>query len=77
MIEQARNIQESEAREKLILIYLASVGAARITDLRKLFRWDNPQLINTLNSLERSSQITGGLKAAEQTGEWIAVPEVF
>ena len=77
LIEQARNIQESEAREKLILIYLASVGAAHITDLRKLFRWNKPLLLNTINTLESSNQITGGLKAAEQTGEWIAVPEVI
>jgi hypothetical protein len=77
LIEQARNIQESEAREKLVLVYLASVGAARLADLRKLFRWDNPQLLNTIDSLERSSQITGGLKVAEQTGEWIAIPEVL
>jgi hypothetical protein len=77
LIEQARNIQESEAREKLILVYLASVGAARIADLRKLFRWHSTQLLNTIDALERSGQIKGGLKDAEQTGEWIAIPEVL
>ena len=77
LLEQARPIRESEAQQKLILVYLASVGAARMADLKKLFRWQTTSLRNTIDSLEKSSRITGGLKVAEQPGEWIAIPEVL
>ena len=77
LLEQARPIRESEAQQKLILVYLASVGAARMADLKKLFRWQTTSLRNTIDSLEKSRRITGGLKVAEQPGEWIVIPEVL
>jgi hypothetical protein len=77
LIEQARHIQESEARQKLILVYLASVGAARIADLSKLFRWHSTQLLNTIDALVETGRVIRGLHDAEQSGEWIAIPEVL
>ena len=77
LIEQARNIQESEARKKLILVYLASVGAARIADLSKLFRWHSTQLLNTIDALVETGRVIRELHDAEQIGEWIAIPEVL
>jgi uncharacterized protein YcaQ len=77
LISQARNIQESEARRELLRLYLASVGAARVADLSKLFRWQSFQLLSTLDELEKSRWLKSGLSVAGETGDWIAIPEVL
>jgi hypothetical protein len=77
LIEQARFIQESQSRQKLVQLYLASVGAARYTDVSKLFRWPSNQVLSTINKLQNSNWLATGLKVAEQPGDWIAIPEML
>jgi len=74
--EQARQISESQARAKLLELYFASVGAAQLRDVTKLFGWSTEianRVINKLveqNSLARTDH-------PKQAGEWIVIPEVL
>lgn len=77
LIELARYIQENDARQKLIHTYLTSVGAARLADIRKLFQWPAHSVNKAIKSLQETNQIAVGLKLAQQTGEWIAIPDVL
>ncbi len=52
----ARPITRTAARQKLVATYLASVGAASASDVRKLFRWKPADVDKTLGGL-----VEGGL----------------
>ena len=54
IVEQARFIQESGAREKLVERYFQSVGAAQIRDVMKLFSWRKTLAEATVESLVQS-----------------------
>ena len=77
LIKQARNIQETEARNKLANLYLLSVGAIRTSDLVKLFRWSPGQVEAAIHTLVDSGSAIRGLEGSKQPGEWIAIPEVL
>jgi len=77
LIEQARHIQEDEARQKLVKLYLLSIGATRLSDLGKLFRWTSSQVLDTLSTLIDEGKVARGLEFPNQPGEWIAIPEVL
>jgi len=49
--EKARFIQENHARKKLIKLYFASVGAAQLGDVIKLFGWRRPVVERALMDL--------------------------
>jgi hypothetical protein len=75
LAEQARQIGEAEARQKLVELYFASVGAAQLRDVSKLFGWA-PELVR--RTVERLVQ-KGELVEAEhpqKPGAWIALPEL-
>jgi hypothetical protein len=75
--EKARQIGEAEARQKLVSLYLASVGAAQVRELNKLFGW-SPELTNrTVAWLVQKGVLMDGLEHPQASGEWIAVPEVI
>lgn len=77
LLEKARLIQETEARQKLVQLYLRSVGAAPLRDLVKLFRWPGPQVEDTLDKLVESGAVKRGLQLKDQPDEWIALPELL
>jgi hypothetical protein len=73
--EQARFINESEARTKLLELYFLSVGAAQARDVNKLFGWGSELTNRTVARMVESER----LKAAEypgKNGEWFAVTEL-
>lgn len=75
LLEQARPIGEAQARQKLIGLYLQSVGAARRHDLVKLFGWP-PELVR--RGVDKLLQ-TGILIEAthpKEAGEWLILPEL-
>lgn len=55
--EQARAIRRSEAREKLMSLAFASVGAAVEGELRKLFQWKPREIKRTLSALEEAGAV--------------------
>jgi len=75
--EQARAIKESEARLKLIMLYLQSVGAAAHRDLPKLFRWKMQHIDHALNQLEHTQAIQLNLELQDSEEVWIALSELL
>jgi len=73
--EQAHHIGESQARQKLVELYLRSLGAARPADLGKLFGWRPAEVSRTLDQLARSGVLRRGLEVENQPGEWIALAQ--
>jgi hypothetical protein len=75
LADQARPIGEAEARQKLVELYFASVGAAQIRDVTRLFGW-LPELVK--RTLERLVQ-AGNLAEAghpQKPGVWLVLPEL-
>jgi hypothetical protein len=70
--QQARAISESQARTKLLELYFASVGAAQLRDVTKLFGWTKEILERTVNKLVEKDVI---VKVAhpKHEGEWLAL----
>lgn len=68
--EQARFIQEGQARHKLAELYFESVGAARAEDLIRLFGWPRPQTERTLKALIEAERLRGPARLAGEAGEW-------
>jgi hypothetical protein len=75
LVEQARSISEMDARRKLVMLYLGSVGAAQVRDLHRLFGW-LPELISrTLDTfLEKRQVVTAA--HPEKPGEWLTLPDL-
>ncbi len=69
---QARPISEAQARAKLAELYFASVGAAQLRDVTKLFGWSKEIAERTISRL-----ISRGLLAKtshpKHEGEWLAL----
>jgi hypothetical protein len=74
--EQARMITESQARTKLLDLYFASVGAAQLRDITKLFGWPNEIANRTINKLVEQN-ILAKTDHPKQAGEWVAIPKVL
>ena len=74
--EQAHSISERQAYDALALHYLRSVGAARASDLVKLFGWRLPTVEASLVRLEQAGQVRRGFCLSDQRGEYTLVPEL-
>jgi hypothetical protein len=74
--EQARFIQERQARRRLASLYFKSVGAAQTRDLTRLFGWTSAEAAHILDQLASAGEICSGLQLETQPGEWFAVPEL-
>jgi hypothetical protein len=74
--EQARAISESQARAKIFELYFASVGAAQLRDVTKLFGWSNEIANRTINKLVEQN-VLAKTDHPKQTGEWVAIPKVL
>ena len=68
---KARLISESEARHKLIELYLSSVGAARSRDIQRLFRWSMELISRTIEWMRKENQIIPIINT-QQREEWHA-----
>ncbi len=77
LLKEARLIQEAEAREELVRLYLLSVGAATHRDVVKLFRWTSPQVDDALDSLVASALVRRGLQIKDQSDEYFGLPELL
>jgi len=73
--KQARAIGESQARTKLLELYLASVGAAQLRDVTKLFGWTKDFTERTVNKLVEKGELTK-VNHPKREGEWLALKKV-
>lgn len=73
--EEARSISESAARMKLLELYYASVGAARLRDVIKLFGWPKEIAGRAVSKLVEKGEL---VKASHPNynGDWQAVASV-
>ena len=74
--EKARPIGEAEARRKLVEIYLASVGAAQLREIVKLFGWPPELTQRTVMWLVQNKLLKDDLSHPQASGEWLALPEL-
>jgi len=71
--QKAQQISEAEARQKLLELYFAAVGAAQLRDVLRLFGWSSELSQRALTRLVNGGQLTGGLTWPNQPGEWFAL----
>ncbi len=74
--EEARAISELQARAKILELYFASVGAAQLRDVTKLFGWSNEIANRTINKLVEQN-ILVKTDHPKQAGEWIAILNIL
>jgi hypothetical protein len=74
---KARPVGEAEARRKLVELYLASVGAAQIRDVVRLFGWPLELTQRTVNGLVKNGLVRNDPSHPQMIGEWIALPELI
>jgi hypothetical protein len=74
--EKARSIGEAEARQKLVELYFASVGAAQVRDVTRLFGWSPELAKRTVARLVQNDFVRDGVSHPQMAGEWVALPEV-
>ena len=75
--EKARLIGEAEARQKLMGLYLTSVGATQIREMIKLFGWLPELTQRTAARLVQNDLLRDGLSHPQMSGEWLALPELI
>ncbi len=73
LLEQARAISESEARLNLVTNYLQSVGAAQLSAISRLFKWQPNLTRRTIEELKENGLLAISLPLTDQPGEWIVL----
>lgn len=73
--EQAHSISESAARTKLAQRYFASVGAAQVRDVTKLFGWTKDLAERVIKKLIEQEELIN-VRHPNQEGEWLALPRL-
>ena len=74
--ENARPIGEADARRKLVELYLASVGAAQVRDVVRLFGWTPELAQRTIARLVQKGFVEDGLSNPQMPGEWLGLKEL-
>ncbi len=72
--EQARPIKRGQARQKLLSLTFASLGAATATEVRKVFQWPRKDLDRALKALVENETLRAGCQVEGQSGEYYARP---
>jgi hypothetical protein len=57
VIERAKDIKTQEARSRLLRLYINSVGVLTLKDVRKLFGWQEKEIIRTFSHLEDTREV--------------------
>jgi hypothetical protein len=74
---QARLINEKSARMKIIETYLRSVGAAQISDIRKIFQWNKKDTENALKSLIQREESIIEINLPNESSQFFLHPASF
>jgi hypothetical protein len=76
LIQQAREISESNARQLLISTYLKSVGACPIDFPQRLFKWIPMETQKTIDKLIEDGDLKKTRLSDNNTIVWLACPEL-
>lgn len=77
LLDAARFIGELDARQKILELYIRSIGATQTRDLIKLFGWKPADIEQTVERLAERTIIRNHQKLDGQTGEWMVLNELF
>jgi len=75
--DQAHEISENRAREKLLEIYLRSVGAATVSQASRLFGWRPADVERCVGELVRTGATIPHVTIENQPGEWLASSQML
>jgi hypothetical protein len=73
IMEKARFISELDARQKLSELYFESVGAAKLSDVMKLFGWKKSDAKIAVRSLVENGIVIPDLEMESENGLWFAL----
>jgi hypothetical protein len=76
IIDQARFIDERQAYRYLTEKYFYSTGAAKMSDLIKLFGWSPDETRYAIDHLVHSEILCRNIRIENQPGEWIVLREL-
>ena len=74
--DQAHEIRENEARQKLAEAYLLSLGAAQMRDVSKLFGWGPVEAERAVNALAHTGWLEKDCQVEGRPGGWLALAEL-
>jgi hypothetical protein len=77
LVERSHPITEHNARYKLVMQYLLSLGAARERDVNRLFGWGPEVTQRTINNLIRDGTIMGNCSLQGTIDNWLAIPQLI
>ncbi len=75
LLEQARPIGEADARQKLVELFLRSVGAAQVRDLVRLFGWPVDLIKRTMEKLLQMGKLVEA-EHPQKPGVWLVLPNL-
>jgi hypothetical protein len=75
--EQARTITRTLARQKLVMLFFDSVGAATASDVRRLFQWKPKEVNRTLDALVETGQLRAGYTLEGRAEEHFVVAQLL
>jgi hypothetical protein len=73
--ERARHIGEGEARLNLVELYFQSLGAARESDVSKIFGWRKELVNRTVGRLVEKGKLIQ-TEHPDDKGEWFSLPDL-
>jgi hypothetical protein len=76
LAERAGKLSRAQARQHLASLYFASVGAATVKDLHRLFRWTLEETRKTCEQLVSQRIVVRLDRVGDEAGEWLAVAEL-
>lgn len=74
---RARPITRRAAREKLVTLYFAAVGAATPAGIRQLFQWKPRQVSQVLQKLVETGELHDGRHCGEQWQNYLITPALL
>jgi hypothetical protein len=74
--DQAHELSENEARQRLAAAHLRSLGAAPLREVVKLFGWRSVEAERAMNALAQTGWLLKDCQVKGQTGEWLALAEL-
>lgn len=77
LLEQARAFTMSGAQQRLLTLYMRSVGAVTLGDIAKVFGWPKREIEKTIDVLVAGGDLVRGLEIEGQKGEWLALAELL
>lgn len=76
LVGRSADLEEAEARDRLVLAYFNSVGAATEPMLNRVFRWEPAAVRSALTRLTAAGDLKAGYRSRREPGEYYLVPQL-